>query len=53
MNSYQKKGYKDRVDYLKALAAEYGVPVEIVYMTANMLGKNEDFDGLISSLEDF
>lgn len=53
MNIYQQKGYKDRVDYLKTLAAEYDCPVETVYMIANMLGKREDFDGLISSLEDF
>ncbi|MBT9142317.1 MAG: hypothetical protein DDT29_00711 [Dehalococcoidia bacterium] len=53
VDAYQKKGYKGRIDYLKTLAEEYECPVEIVYMIANMLGKNEDFDGLISSLEDF
>jgi hypothetical protein len=51
-NIYQKKGYKDRKDYLECLAQEYCVPLVIVFELATMLGKNEDFDGLISSLED-
>ncbi len=53
MNVYQKKGYKNRMDYLKELAHEYECPVEIVLVIANMLGKSEDFDGLVSSLEDY
>jgi len=51
-NIYQKKGYKNRNDYLECLAAEYCVPLDAVYALASVLGKNEDFDGLISSLED-
>lgn len=50
-NIYQKKGYKDRNDYLECLAADYCVPFDIVYALASMLGKDEDFDGLISLLE--
>ena len=52
-NIYQKKGYKNRKDYLECLAADYCVPLDTVYALASVLGKNEDFDGLISSLEDF
>jgi hypothetical protein len=51
-NIYQKKGYKNREDYLECLAVDYCVPLDIVYALASVLGKNEDFDGLISSLED-
>jgi len=51
-NIYQKKGYKNRNDYLECLAADYCVPLDTVYALASVLGEDEDFDGLISSLED-
>ena len=50
---YVSKGYKNRKAYLKSLAEEYGIGYGTVCMIANTLGKNEDFDGLISSLEDY
>jgi hypothetical protein len=34
------------------MAEEYDVPVEIVFSLAQMLGPNEDFDGLMNALED-
>jgi hypothetical protein len=52
MDIYQKHGYKDRKDYLESLALEFGLPKRVVFMAANMLGKNEDFDGLLTTLED-
>ncbi len=51
-NIYQKKGYKNRKDYLECLAEDYCVPLDTVYALASVLGEDEDFDGLISSLED-
>jgi hypothetical protein len=33
-------------------ANKYGLPVHTVFSLASMLGKSEDFDGLISALED-
>lgn len=51
-NIYQQNGYTDRDDYLNCLAEDYGVPLEDVYSLADMLGENEDFDGLVSALED-
>lgn len=51
-NIYVQKGYKNRRDYLKSLAEDYGVSYLMVFSLANMLGENEDFDGLISELED-
>lgn len=50
---YRDHGYKDRGDYLKNLAYEYDVPISVVQAVADMLGPSEDFDGLISSLEDY
>ena len=51
-NIYQENGYADRDDYLTWLSEDYGVPIEDVYSLAEMLGENEDFDGLVSALED-
>lgn len=47
-------GYASRMEYLKELAEnyDYGLPEQIVFMLANALGPNEDFDGLISELDD-
>lgn len=51
-NIYKENGYANRKEYLDELAEEYGVDNETVYTLASTLGKNEDFDGLISTLED-
>ena len=51
-NIYQQNGYTDRDDYLTCLSEDYGVSIEDVYSLAEMLGENEDFDGLLSALED-
>ena len=53
MNIYQENGYKDRRDYLANLAEEYDVPCATVFAAAAMLGETEDFDGLLSMLEDY
>ena len=50
-NVYQRNGYKDRKDYLQCMSEEYGVPIEVVYTLADLM-PGEEFDGLISSLED-
>ena len=52
-NVYISKGYKDRKDYLQSLAEEFDIDFGTVVMVANTLGRNEDFDGLISALEDY
>ena len=49
---YQENGYADRADYLNSLSEDYGIPAEAVLALAEVLGPDEDFDGLISSLED-
>ena len=52
MSIYTEQGFQSRKDYLTGLAEDFGLPVATVYMAASMLGPNEDFDGLISTLED-
>ena len=47
---YQERGYKDREDYLVSLAEEYGIGTEIIKSVADVLGEDEDFDGLIATL---
>lgn len=50
--TYQENGYQKRKDYLQCLSEDYGVPYETVLSLAEMLGQNEDFDGLVQALED-
>lgn len=49
---YEDAGYPDRRAYLEGLADEYGVDIETVLVLAFTLGPSEDFDGLVSELED-
>ena len=49
---YQENGYKNRDDYLNSLSEDYGVPIDAVLALAEVLGPDEDFDGLVSNLED-
>ncbi len=49
---YLANGYEDREDYLSCLAEDYGVDLDTVKALADLLGPNEDFDGLVSQLED-
>jgi hypothetical protein len=49
---YISQGYKDRDDYLDALAGDRGIDPFVVNMMAGMLGESEDFDGLVSELDD-
>lgn len=52
-NIYQQNGYKDRMEYLVCLAEDYSAPLEHVIALADVLGPEEDFDGLVSNIEDF
>lgn len=49
---YQKNGYVNREDYLISMAEDFGVPDFVVFSMAEILGENEDFDALITELED-
>ena len=52
-NVYTMNGYKNRKDYLENLALDMGIEKNIVFSLASLLGSIEDFDGLVSSLEDY
>ena len=51
-NVYVENGYENRADYLRHLSVEIGVPYSKVVFAANLLGPEEDFDGLVTLLED-
>lgn len=53
MSYYTDQGYKNRKDYLNQLADDFEIDRDTVYMMADLLGQSEDFDGLITSLEDY
>ncbi len=48
---YEMHGYKDRQQYLEDLYGEYGQ--DVVDALASILGAEEDFDGLVSALQDY
>ena len=49
MSIYTDNGYANREDYLNELREEYGDLVDIL---TGVLPESEDFDGLVTSLED-
>lgn len=53
MSIYTENGFSSRKEYLIDLADNFGVDPSVVFALANMLGPNEDFDGLVTSLEDY
>ena len=52
-NTQEKEMTKERKNYLDDLADEYDVDRETVYAIASMLGETEDYDGLVTELENF
>ena len=52
MNIYQERGFKSRTEYLEFLVEEYDVPLDVVMLLADTLGPEEDFDALLTSLDD-
>jgi hypothetical protein len=48
-NIYQQNGFKDRKDYLGSLREDYGGLVDIL---TSVLPEEEDFDGLVTELND-
>lgn len=49
MSIYTDNGFKDREDYLDSLREEYGGLVDVLI---GILPESEDFDGLVTELED-
>ena len=52
MTIYEQQGYSDREQYLESLAEDYGLDLELVTAAADILGPNEDFDGLVTTIQD-
>ena len=52
MSQYTDEGYESRQEYLKCLAEDYGVSLDVVIALAEIMGPNEDFDGLVNEVED-
>lgn len=50
-NLYQDKGFKDRNHYLQSLV-DNGNDEDMVYALADTFGPSEDFDALVTTLED-
>lgn len=50
--AYEEAGYSNRTEYLQSLADRFELPLATVKLAADMLGPNEDFDGLVTTLED-
>ena len=50
---YQQRGFPTRAAYLEDLADSYGVPLDYVYCLSDLLGENEDFDGLVTACQDY
>ena len=51
-NIYIRNGYKNRSDYFNNLAERFNIDINSVWALSDMLGSDEDFDGLVSSLDD-
>lgn len=51
INIYEEYGYNNREEYLDSLKDEYDE--DVVDALAEVLGPPEDFDGLITMLEDY
>lgn len=49
-SEYEESGFKNRREYLESLMADYGR--DKVLALSSVLGPSEDFDGLITMLED-
>lgn len=49
---YEAEGAIDRFGYLEDLAADHGADFETVLTLTDVLGPEEDFDGLVTTLED-
>lgn len=52
MSRYKTKNYSNRREYLDWLAERYGVDRADVVLLSSILGTDQDFDGLPSTLAD-
>lgn len=53
MTIYEENGFTSRKDYLESLAECHDMEYDTVVLLAATLGETEDFDGLLTALEDY
>ena len=53
MNIYTRNGHENRAAYLESLAEDFGTDSDTVHLLADLLGESEDFDGLLTMLDDY
>lgn len=53
MTIYEENGFTSRKEYLQSLAECHDMEYDTVVMLATTLGETEDFDGLLTALEDY
>lgn len=51
-NIYIENGYESRDNYLECMSEDYGIDLETVLALSDVLGPEEDFDGLVIALQD-
>lgn len=49
---YLEHGAESRTEYLAMLSDDYDIDLGTIHALADVLGPTEDFDGLVTSLED-
>ncbi len=52
LDVYQRNGHADRAAYLRGLSETFEMPLGQVQAAADLLGQEEDFDGLMWHLEE-
>ena len=52
-NVYQEHGFLNRDNYLQMLAFDYDVDEDTVFELASIHGEEEDFDALLTLLDDY
>ena len=53
LDRYREEGAESRYEYLVDLAEYNGIPLDMIFTMMDVLGPNEDFDGLLSMIEDY
>jgi hypothetical protein len=52
LSRYEEEGNFDRFGYIRDLADNHGADLAAVIVMAELLGPEEDFDGLVTTIED-
>lgn len=53
LDRYREEGAESRYEYLVNLAEYNGISLDMIFTMMDVLGPDEDFDGLLSMIEDY